>query len=127
MTGRTFDRDSLSWRERPAVAARRMKQRERRLSVAVRTTDERWPKCVDDVVRADSERRPVLGAAVENPAVAAHADRCCERSTSIAGRRERNVAEIARVHVPPRGVDRAIRACCDGSFAAVAHAAGERL
>ena len=75
----------------------------------------------------DDHRRSVLWAAVEHPVVVADSHRRSEAAAVVRRLRERDVADVAVVHVSPRRVDRAVRVGGDRRLAAITDATGQCL
>jgi len=95
MPRKTLRLDPLSGREPATVEGHRIKQRECRLAIGARATNERWPQDVNAATRIDCHGRAILGTSVEHPSVLAHARRRRERATAITRHRERNIANVA--------------------------------
>ena len=117
-----FDRNARAGRERTSVSRRCVKQHF--LSRAL-IRDHGRPHDVHAAAAIDVHGRTVVRTALQHPPILADAHRWAGHP----GRhqcRERDVAKISGVDVPPRKVHRSAGAGDDGRLAAVTHACGQR-
>src|SRR6185436_18531048 len=91
-----------------------------------RAGDESRPDDADLVAGVDAHRRAVVRTAVDRPLIFADTRDRRERTAAIARGGEGDVAEVPRIDMAPRGVERAVRSGGDRRLAAVADAAGDR-
>src|SRR5262245_61776560 len=98
-------RDAHARRERSAIARGRIEER----ALRIVTTDHGGPDEMDRAARVHHHCRPVVGAAVQLPAILTYANRRRERSPSVTRRGEGDVADVSCVDMTPRSVERAIR------------------
>src|SRR5204862_4325620 len=71
-----------------------------------RLFDQRWPHEMDPATRVYGHRGSVVGTAFEHPVVLADTDGRDKTASAVLRHRERHVAEVAGIHVTPRGVYR---------------------
>src|SRR3989304_4224524 len=119
-------RQTVSRRERAAIARRRVEERDGRLGPWRRPAHECRPDDLDDVLAIDRYRRAILRTAVEHPPILADARGSRECAPSVSRQAEGDVANVARIHMTPRGVQRTVGTRGERGLAAVADAAGQR-
>src|SRR5689334_8168120 len=119
-----FGRDPLPRREAAAVTRHGIKEYQRGLAArSGRGGHQGGPDDVNAAATVYAHGGPILRAAIEHPLILAHAKRLREGASAVSRHRERNIPNVARVHVTPRRIDGTVRPRGERRLAAVADTA----